>query len=81
MPNPEALDKLLYDKSYKCPLCNEAFKNKAIRSGKNQLISIDMDLYPRYTLVNPLYYCIVVYSRKKDAQRCILFSFTKLDIS
>ncbi len=60
MSDSEILEKLLYDKSYVCPLCGEAFKNKAIRSGKNQLISIDDDLYPHYSLVNPLYYCIVV---------------------
>lgn len=60
MSNLETLEKILYDKSYVCPLCGEAFKNKAIRSGKNQLISIDDDLYPHYSLVNPLFYSVVV---------------------
>lgn len=50
----------LYDKSYTCPLCNEMFKSKAIRSGKNQLVSIDVDLYAHYSLINPLLYDVIV---------------------
>lgn len=50
----------LYDKSYTCPLCNETFKSKAIRSGKNQLISVDFDLYAHYSLINPILYDIIV---------------------
>lgn len=50
----------LYDKSYTCPLCNEAFKNKAIRSRRNQLVSIDVDLYAHYSLINPLHYDVIV---------------------
>lgn len=59
MCDSETLDKLLYDKSYTCPLCGEPFKSKAIRSGKNQLSSIDLDLYPHYTLINPLLYSVI----------------------
>ena len=60
MCNAEVLDKVLYSKSYICPLCGAAFKSKAIRVGKNQLISLDDDLYPHYSLVNPLFYSIIV---------------------
>lgn len=59
MCDPEILEKILYDKSYICPLCGENFKNKAIRSGKNQLISIDDDLHAHYALVNPLFYSVI----------------------
>ena len=50
----------LYDKSYTCPLCNETFKSKAIRSGRNQLVSIDVDLCAHYSLINPLLYDVIV---------------------
>ena len=50
----------LYDKSYTCPLCNKTFKSKAIRSGRNQLVSIDLDLCAHYSLVNPLLYDVIV---------------------
>lgn len=59
MANLEVLEKVLYDKSFICPLCGEPFKSKAIRSGKNQLISVDLDLYAHYSLVNPLFYSVV----------------------
>ena len=60
MCDSKTLQQTLYDKSFTCPLCNKPFKNKAIRSGKNQLISIDLDLCPHYSLVNPLFYNIIV---------------------
>lgn len=50
---------LLYDKSYTCPMCDKPFKAKTIRIGKNQLLSIDDDLYAHYALVNPLLYDIL----------------------
>lgn len=59
MCNTEILDKVLYDKSFTCPLCGMDFKNKAIRSGKNQLVSVDDDLCPHYNLVNPLFYAVI----------------------
>lgn len=59
MCNTELLDKILYDKSYTCPLCSKDFKSKAIRLGKNQLVSIDDDLYPHYSMVNPLFYSVI----------------------
>lgn len=56
----DTIKKALYDKSYTCPLCQTAFKSKAIKSGKNQLINIDLDLYAHYGLINPLFYDTVV---------------------
>lgn len=60
MCNTEILDKVLYSKSYICPLCGAAFKTKAIHIEKNELTSIDDDLYAHYLLVNPLFYSIIV---------------------
>ena len=54
------VEEVLYDKSYICPVCNKEFKSKAIRSGKNRLLTVDLDLKANYDAVNPLLYeCVV----------------------
>ena len=50
----------LYDKSYICPLCEKSFKSKTIKYGKNQLLTVDEDLYAHYALINPLLYDVIV---------------------
>lgn len=51
---------VLYDKSYQCPVCGTVFKQKAIRSGKNRLLNVELDLKSNYETVNPLLYeCVV----------------------
>ncbi|PHV72096.1 hypothetical protein CS063_01045 [Sporanaerobium hydrogeniformans] len=54
-----SLKDVLYDKSYVCPVCNRKFTSKTIKLGKNQVVSVDLDLYPHYSLVNPLLYDIL----------------------
>ena len=54
------LKDLLYDKSYTCPLCGKEFTSKTIRVGKNQVVSVDSDLYAHYSLINPLLYDIIL---------------------
>lgn len=55
-----SIEEVLYDKSYVCPVCTKEFKAKAIRSGKNRLLTTDLDLKANYDVVNPLLYeCIV----------------------
>lgn len=39
---------VLFDKSYKCPICDKAFKAKAIRTGRLKLLTQDDDLRPIY---------------------------------
>ena len=54
------VEDVLYDKSYICPVCGKEFKSKAIRSGRNRLLTTDLDLKANYDIVNPiLYECIV----------------------
>ena len=48
-----SVEEVLYDKSYICPVCNREFKSKAIRSGKNRLLNVDLDLKANYDIVNP----------------------------
>lgn len=51
---------LLFDKSYTCPVCNNEFHSKMIRTGKVKLLSTDTDLRPKYQLVDSLKYDALV---------------------
>ena len=51
---------LLFDKSYTCPVCNNEFHSKMIRTGKVTLLSADTDLRPKYQLVDSLKYDALV---------------------
>lgn len=51
---------VLYDKTYQCPVCNTEFTSKALRSGKNKVISTDSDLYSHFSIINPLLYDVIV---------------------
>lgn len=54
------VEEVLYDKTYTCPVCQKEFKSKAIRSGRNRLLNVELDLKANYDIVNPLLYeCIV----------------------
>lgn len=54
------VEEVLYDKTYTCPVCYKEFKSKAIRSGRNRLLNVELDLKANYDIVNPLLYeCIV----------------------
>lgn len=48
---------VLFDKSYQCPICDNHFKVKAIRTGKLKLIDQDEELRPIYeNHIDPLKY-------------------------
>ena len=51
---------MLFNKSYKCPICDEQFKVPTVRAGKAKLEGVDADLRPRYKIVDPLKYDIVM---------------------
>lgn len=53
---------VLFDKSYVCPVCDEKFSVKAVRTGKVKLKRTDSDLRPIYELMEPLKYDAVVCS-------------------
>lgn len=61
--NLMSIETVLYDKTYICPVCDKVFTSKAIRSGKNRLMSVDTDLKPQYDIVNPIIYECVVCKR------------------
>lgn len=50
---------LLFDKSYTCPLCDKEFKSKTVKVGKAKLIGTDMDLRPKYEIVDMLKYDVI----------------------
>ncbi len=54
---------LLFDKSFVCPVCDEPFKNKTIRTGKNRLLRIERDLRQVYTPVDQVKYDVVACPR------------------
>lgn len=50
----------LYEKTYECPVCYKKFKNKTVMSGKAKLLSVDIDLRPRYQGIDCIKYDCVV---------------------
>ncbi len=50
----------LFDKTFKCPVCDNEFKSKAVKAGKAKMLGIDTDLRPRYQGIDSIKYdCIV----------------------
>lgn len=49
----------LFDKTFKCPVCDKSFKNKVMKSNKAKLISTDMDLRPVHQNVDIVKYDVV----------------------
>ncbi len=57
---PEMLEaEMLLDKTHECPICSNTFKNRALRTGKAKLVSMDMDLRQKYEGIEPLKYDVV----------------------
>lgn len=46
----------LYEKEVTCPVCNNVFKAKAVKSSSYRLASKDSDLFMRFALINPYFY-------------------------
>lgn len=46
----------IFEKHYTCPVCDNEFKSKMVRTGKVRLIGADSDLRPRYQGVDSLKY-------------------------
>lgn len=50
----------IFDKTYSCPVCDNEFKSKTVKSGKVKLLSLDTDLRPLYENMDPLKYDAIV---------------------
>lgn len=49
-------EELLLDRTFKCPVCDNQFKSKTVKTGKVRLVSQDTDLRPKYTPFDALKY-------------------------
>lgn len=50
----------LFDKKYTCPVCDNEFTAKTVRTGKARMIHTDMDLRNVYEDIEPLKYDIIL---------------------
>lgn len=50
----------IFAKSYKCPCCDKEFKEKTVKIGKAKLIGTDLDLRPKYEVVDSLKYDVIL---------------------
>jgi uncharacterized protein len=50
----------IFDKTYTCPVCDQEFKSKTVKSGKAKLQTLDTDLRPIYQQMDPLKYDAIV---------------------
>lgn len=46
----------IYEKEVSCPVCNNVFKAKAVKTSSYRLASKDSDLFMRFALINPYFY-------------------------
>lgn len=52
-------ESLLYDRSIRCPVCNDKFMARTIKSGSAKLQDTGLDLRPYYTGIDPIVYDVV----------------------
>ena len=52
---PEETD-YIYDKSFTCPVCDGQFTSRVMKTGKAKLVSMDLDLRPRYVGIDATKY-------------------------
>lgn len=50
----------IFAKSFTCPCCDKEFKAKTVKIGKAKLIGTDMDLRPKYEIVDSLKYDVIM---------------------
>lgn len=53
----------LFDKTFVCPVCDNEFKSKTVKTGKVKSCGHDTDLRPKYELMDPLKYDALVCDR------------------
>lgn len=50
----------IFAKSFTCPCCDKEFKTKTVKIGKAKLIGTDIDLRPKYEIVDSLKYDVIL---------------------
>lgn len=51
---------LIFEKSFKCPVCDKEFKNKTVKIGKAKLKGTDLDLRPKYEIIDTIKYDVIL---------------------
>lgn len=51
---------LIFEKGYKCPVCDKTFNNKTVKIGRAKLKGTDLDLRPTYEGVDTIKYDVVL---------------------
>lgn len=59
-PTPKDEVDYLIDKEYECPVCQQKFKQRVVRSGKAKMISQDLDLRPVYDAIDMQKYDVIL---------------------
>ena len=50
----------LFDKAFKCPICDREFRARTVKIGKAKLAGSDLDLRPRYEQIDLLKYDVIM---------------------
>lgn len=58
-PKVEEKD-LVYDKTFKCPVCDNSFPAKIVKTGRARMIGTDWDLRPRYEGIHTMKYDVLL---------------------
>ena len=53
-------ERMIFDKTYECYVCMQKFTAKTVRTGKAHLIDRDLDMRPRYDLIDAVKYGTLV---------------------
>lgn len=56
----QKIEEYLYDKQYTCPVCENTFKARSVKTSAYRLEKRDSDLFNRYSLVNPYFYDVIL---------------------
>lgn len=51
---------LIFAKNFTCPCCDKEFKSKTVKIGKAKLLGTDLDLRPKYEVVDSLKYDVIL---------------------
>ena len=65
---------LIYDKAFFCPVCDNKFNSKIMKTGKTRLLGMDFDLKPKYEGIDSVKYDVQVCPHCKYAALTSYFS-------
>ena len=60
LTNEEKQKNLIYDREITCPVCNNTFKAKAVKTSASRILSRDSDSFIVYDVINPYFYDVLI---------------------